>query len=232
MQMNKNLPALIIGIVALVAVVAGVVLYNNGKAPATSANKTNVNSASSGDKIKNAPPGATPAWTRGAPNAPVVLEEFGDFQCPSCAAFEPTMREIKTIYADKVRVVFRQYPLAMHPKAYDAALAAEAAGMQGADKFWAMHDLLYEKQKDWTVMEDHRKTFADYAKTLGLDVNKFNEDLVGLPAKNRVSADKQRGDFIPIKATPSLFLNNRLLLPEEMQTAKLRELIDKALAGK
>lgn len=228
--MNKNLPIVIIGIVAIIAIVGGVLLFQSSKAENNKPKTNTNNSAAAVDKYKTAPIGAQPAWSKGSANATVTLEEFADFQCPSCAQFDPTIREIKTVYGDRVRVVFRQYPLQMHPKAYDAARAAEAAGAQG--KFWEMHDLLYDKQKDWSVMENHRQTFADYAKSLGLNVEKFNDDLAGQIASSRVGLDKQRGDAIGIRATPSLFLNGRLLMPDEMQTSKLRQLIDNALQGK
>jgi protein-disulfide isomerase len=228
--MNKNLPIVIIGIVAIVAIVGGVLLFQSSKAENNKPKATANNAAPAIDKYKTAPPGAQPPWAKGSANATVTIEEFADFQCPSCAQFDPTIREIKTIYGDRVRIIFRQYPLQMHPKAYDAARAAEAAGVQG--KFWEMHDLLYDKQKDWSVMENHRLTFADYAKSLGLDVEKFNNDLVGQVASSRVGLDKQRGDAINIRATPSVFINGRLLMPDEMQTLKLRQLIDNALQRK
>jgi protein-disulfide isomerase len=229
--MNKNLPALIIGLVAIIAIVSGVYLYQNSKADNAPVAKNSSNAAPTLDKVKTAPPGAEPAWSKGAPNATVTLEEFADFECPSCGMFEPTMREIKTVYGNRVRVIFRQYPLQMHQHAYDAARAAEAAGLQG--KFWEMHDMLYDKQKSWSKeMPDARKEFEGYAKALNLNVDKFNNDLTGETANNRVAADKKRGDFIGIRATPSLFLNGRLLTVEEMQIAKLRELIEIALQGK
>ena len=226
------IPVVIIGFVAVVAIIAGVVLYQRNKAETTNYgnNSTPITKSSPADKMKTAPPGAQPAWTKGAPNATITLEEFADFECPSCAYFQPTLKEIKTVYGDRVRIVFRQYPLQMHPKAYDAARAAEAAGMQG--KFWEMHDILYEKQKDWSKSADHRTDFENYAKSLGLNTEKFRTDMVGMPASNRVSLDKQRGDYVGIRATPSIFLNGRLLTADEMQTAKLREAIENVLAGR
>lgn len=227
------IPAVIIGLVAVIAIVATVYLYQTSRAntPGPVISNANANANSNTKALKTAPPGAEPAWTKGAPNATVTLEEFADFECPSCGFFEPTMREIKTVYGDRVRVIFRQYPLQMHQHAYDAARAAEAAGQQG--KFWEMHDMLYDKQKSWSKeMPDARKEFENYAKTLGLNVDKFNNDLTGDTANSRVSADKKRGDFISIRATPSIFLNGRLLTADEMQVTKMRELIENALQGK
>lgn len=227
---NKNLPALIIGLVALIAIISGVVLYQNSKANSAPATVKSSNSAAPVDKVKTAPPGASPAWSKGAPNAVVTLEEFADFECPSCSLFQPILREVKTVYGDRVRFIFRQYPLQMHKYAGDAARAAEASGAQG--KFWEMHDLIYEKQKEWSKAASPTAEFENYAKTLGLNLEKFKTDMTAPAAIERVAADKKRGDFIGIRATPSVFLNGRLLTQDEMQVIKLRGLIESALQGK
>lgn len=235
--MNKNIPALIIGLVAVIAIISGVVLYQNSKANSSAPTPTTTKNSNSAvapveSKIKSAsaPLGASPAWSRGAPNAVVTLEEFADFECPSCSLFQPTLREIKTIYGDRVRFIFRQYPLQMHRYAADASRAAEAAGVQG--KFWEMHDLIYEKQKQWSKAPSPTAEFENYAKTLNLNLDKFKTDMSSQSAVERIAADKKRGDFIGIRATPSLFLNGRLLTPDEMQITKLRGLIENALQGK
>lgn len=234
--MNKNLPVIIIGLVALVAIIGGVYLYNSSSAKAPAPVNKNItapvnSTASPVDRTKTAPQGAQPAWSKGAPNAVVTLEEFADFQCPSCAYFQPALKEVRTAYGDRVRIIFRQYPLQMHPKAFDAARAAEAAGQQG--KFWEMHDMIYQKQKDWSLPTvDHRKEFENYAQSLGLDAAKFSNDMISDNATRRVTLDKQRGDYIQIRATPSVFLNGRLLTPDEMEVNKLRQLIDAALQSK
>ena len=140
--MKKNqskLPLTIIGLVAVVAIIGTVLFLRSGAKPPTppiNANAAQANNAAKNtNALANASPGAQPAWAKGPATAPVVIEEFADFECPSCAGFEPVIRQIKTIYGDKVRVVFRHYPLTqIHPKAYDAARATEAAGMQ--NKFW------------------------------------------------------------------------------------------------
>lgn len=238
MKKNNQLPFGIIAVVAVAAIV-GAFLYlrSANTAPGvTVKSNTNANKANPGAKTNafaNASSGAEPAWSRGPSNAPIVIEEFADFECPSCAGFEPILRQVKTIYGDKVRVVFRHYPLTqIHQKAYDAARATEAAGMQG--KFWEMHDLLYDKQKDWTVSGDHRNEFANYAKQLNLDVDKFKTDMLGMVTAARVDADKKRGDSAQIRSTPSAFLNGRPLdFTTEMGNAEaLRRAVENALQGK
>lgn len=229
--MKKNLPILIIVLVGVAAIVGAVVYFqSNQKQNKVVQENAKQNAVAATDKYKTASAGAQPAWAKGAATASVTLEEFADFQCGSCAAFSPTLREIKTVYGERVRVIFRQYPLPMHPKAEDASRATEAAGLQG--KFWEMHDLIFDKQKDWSVMLDHRKVFADYAKNLGLDVDKFNNDMVGQIAAQRIAADKQRGNQVGIRATPSVFLNGRLLTTNEMTASGMRQAIDQALQNK
>src|SRR2546426_10756281 len=111
------------------------------------------------------PNGAEPPHIRGNPNAPVTLEEFGDFQCPSCGTYYPELKKIEAEFGDKLRVIFREYPLMpMHEHALMAAQAVEAAGLQG--KFWEMHDKLYENQAQWTPAKDLVPIFVDYAKQL------------------------------------------------------------------
>ena len=238
--MKKNqskLPLTIIGLVAIVAII-GTVLYLQGARTASRTNtNTNAKQANNAPKnsnaLANASPGAQPAWAKGPATAPVVIEEFADFECPSCAAFEPVIRQIKTIYGDKVRVVFRHYPLTqIHQKAYDAARATEAAGMQ--NKFWEMHDLLYDKQKSWTTSGDHRAEFANYAQQIGLDVERFKTDMLGMVTAQRVDADKKRGDSVRIGSTPSAFLNGRPLdfATEMSNTDALRRVVESALQGK
>lgn len=210
---NKSgLPIAIIGVVLLVALIGGWWFYNNSQA--TTANKTAATSAANSGKNWNdifakAPPGANPAWSKGAPNAPVVVEEFADFQCPTCASMHPKTQELIAAYGSRIKVIFRQFPLQGHQWSYDAACAAEAAGMQG--KFWDMQNLLFTNQQNWANSTDARKIFTDYAKTLGLDVQKFSDDMVGLVAKNRVDADLQRGRAVNVASTPSFYINNQPL---------------------
>jgi protein-disulfide isomerase len=240
--MNKNkLPLVIIGCVAIAAIALFVIFWKSPKTDSApknttaAANKAASNTGGKGfNALANAPAGAQPVWSRGPATAPVTIEEFADFECPSCAHFEPFLQEIKTVYGDKVRVVFRHFPLPanVHPKAYDAARAAEAAGMQ--NKFWEMHDLLFARQRDWTVSPDHRAEYAKYAQQIGLDVEKFKTDMAGMMTASRVDADKKRGEAIPIGSTPSAFLNGRPLdFRTEMSSAEaLRRAVEGALQGK
>src|SRR5690606_17044329 len=106
----------------------------------------------------------------------VSLIEYGDFQCPSCASFYPIVRQLKETYNEQVSFVFRHFPLiSMHPNAFAASRAAEAAGNQG--KFWEMHDKLFETQSSWgQVSVNQQSLFEQYAQELGLDMEKFKTD--------------------------------------------------------
>jgi protein-disulfide isomerase len=172
----------------------------------------------------NAPQGSTPPNAKGAPNALITIEEFADFQCPTCGSMHPKVQEIRAAYGDRIRIIFRQFPLQMHPHGYEAACAAEAAGMQG--KFWEMQNQLFSNQTVWSNAPDARKIFTDYAEKLGLDVQKFSDDMIGLPVKNRVDADLQRGRALAVSSTPTFFINNR---PYEGDLNALRAAVDAEL---
>jgi len=220
---NSSLPFTIIGLVLLAALVGGWWFYQNSKSqPVKSATANKSTEANNQNIFANAKPGASPAWSKGAPNAAVTIEEFADFQCPTCATMHPKVQEIRAAYGDRVRIIFRQYPLEQHPKAYDAAVAAEAAGLQG--RFWEMQNLLFSNQQSWSMATDHRKLFEEYAQRIGLDVAKFNSDLAGTITKKRVDDDLQRGRSVKVASTPSFYINGRLA--GDLNVDRMRQVID------
>ena len=172
----------------------------------------------------------TSAHVRGNPDAPVTLEEFGDFQCPPCGQFAGFAEELLKEYDSRLRVVFRNFPLAAHEHAREAALAAEAAGFQG--KFWEMHDTLYREQSAWSKAPNARELFESYAGTLGLDMDQFKKDMDSDKARERVDSDHARGDSLGISLTPTLFINNRSLDPQEKNPEGVRAAINAALKEK
>lgn len=231
---KNNTPLLIIGAVVVLAVIGGIWLYNSSTPappkkpgdPATASNK----SSGSADVFKNAPSGAEPSWSKGALNAPVTIEEFADFACPQCAVKTPIVQEARAAYGDKVRVIFRHFPLNIpaHKNADAAALAAEAAGSQG--KFWEMENLLFKNQSSWSPPNvNPRPIFEEYARQIGLDVVQFSNDLVGMGTRSRVDKDLQRGRALNVSSTPSVYINNRLLDISEVTTENLKKLIDAEL---
>jgi protein-disulfide isomerase len=129
-----------------------------------------------------------------------------------------------------LRVVFRNFPLKMHEHAREAALAAEAAGLQG--RFWEMHDVLYREQETWSKAPNVRELFEAYAGTIGLDLDKFKKDMDGEQARARVEADHQRGESLGINITPTLFINNQPLDPKDKNPEGIRAEINAALEKK
>jgi Na+/H+ antiporter NhaA len=139
---------------------------------------------------------------RGPANAPVTIVEYGDFECPFCGQAEPVLRELLRDFGD-VRYVWRHLPLSdVHPNAVTAAEASEAAGAQGA--FWEMHDMLLERQDRLTVDD-----LIGYAAELGLDVDRFTDDLDRHAAAGRVAEDVDGADLSNVSGTPTFFINER-----------------------
>ena len=167
---------------------------------------------------------------RGNPDAPVTLEEYGDFQCPPCGMFSAFLAQLEKEYDSRLRVVFRNFPLTMHEHAREAALAAEAAGLQG--RFWEMHDVLYREQDSWSKAPNVRNLFESYAGTIGLDLNKFKNDMDSEQANARVDADRQRGESLGIKITPTLFINNQPLDSKDKNPEGIRAEINATLEKK
>jgi protein-disulfide isomerase len=166
---------------------------------------------------------------RGNPNAPVTLEEFGDFQCPPCGSFAAFGEELLKEYDSRVRIIFRHFPLSAHEHAREASLAAEAAGLQG--HFWEMHDVLYHEQAAWSKAPNARELFESYAGTVGLDVDQFKKDMDGEQAKARVDSDVARAESLEIKMTPTLYINGQPVDPKDKNPEGVRAAINAVLSG-
>ena len=147
------------------------------------------------------PAGAT---SKGNPNAKAYLVEFSDFQCPACAAFQPTVNAVTEQYKDKLLFVYRHFPLDQHAFAQKAAEAAEAANAQG--KFWEMADLLFANQDKFS--DD---LFPQLAQSLQLDQLKFTKDMNDNVIKQKIANDRAYGIRIGVNATPTFFLNGKKL---------------------
>src|SRR5262249_23070862 len=165
---------------------------------------------------------------RGPSNAPLTLEIYGDFQCPACATASRVVDELQREYQGKMRVILHEYPLEMHRHAKEAAMAAEAAGLQG--KFWEMHDALYQYQDVWSKITDVSFFFESYARMIGLDLQQFNEDRKSMKVEDMVIEDGTDGMARGVQNTPTLFLNGNLL--KAFTKDKLKEVIDTTLAEK
>jgi protein-disulfide isomerase len=219
--MKRYLPFVIVAVVALATIGSGAMLYR-AKRPHVSAIPE--------DKTLSAKSDAESPHVRGNPDAPVTLEEYGDFQCPPCGMFSVFLGQLEKEYDSRLRVIFRNFPLKAHEHAREAALAAEAAGMQG--RFWEMHDVLYREQETWSKAPNAREMFESYAGTIGLDLNKFKKDMDSEQARARVEADRQRGDSLGIQTTPTMFINNQPVDAKDRNPDGIRAEINAALQKK
>jgi protein-disulfide isomerase len=141
----------------------------------------------------------------GATTAPVTVVEFSDFQCPFCQRAVPTLKKVREVYGDKVRVVWKDFPLTqIHPQAFKSAEAAHCAGEQG--KFWDYHDKLFANQE--ALQADDLKK---YASDLGLDAAKFGPCLDSSKYAERVRDGVSAGSRLGVNSTPTLYINGRML---------------------
>jgi len=161
------------------------------------------------------------APSRGNPEAKLAIVEFSDFQCPFCRRVGPTLEQIEREYGDQVRIVFKHLPLAMHAKAPAAHAASEAAHRQG--KFWQMHDLIFSDQANMSP-----EKYVEYAKQLGLDVDRFQRDVASADVKSRIDADSQEAARLGVTGTPAFFVNGRFLSGAQPFPA-FKQLIDQEL---
>ena len=138
---------------------------------------------------------------QGPADAPVILVEYGDFQCPYCGAAYPVVKDVQRHMGDRLRFVFRNFPISTsHPHAQGAAEAAEAAGAQG--KFWEMHDMLYEHQA--MLDQGHLQRMAQQ---VGVDGERFKEDMAERRYEKRVRDDFMSGVRSGVNGTPTFFIN-------------------------
>ena len=215
--MKRYLPFLIIAAVLLAALAAGALMYKSERAEQLQTSKTPIPT-----------PSFDPSLPRDNSRALVTLEEYGDYQCPPCGNLHPVLKTVKEEFGDRVRFIFHQFPLIqLHPYAYFAAQAAVAAGFQG--RFWEMHDMIYRNQSSWSSASDVRPIFIGYARQLGLDTDRFINDLAGTQANAIIVSDLKRGQAFGVKATPTVFIDGREIPFEKLTVDNLRNEIKKRL---
>ena len=152
--------------------------------------------------------------SRGSGGAPVVIVEYGDYECPPCFArqYHVIIDRLLEKYPQTVRYEFRHFPLEkIHPNALPAAMTAEAAGAQG--KFWEMHKLLLSSHQRWYRNPNARDVFVELAGKLGLDMKKFMSDLDSKALETKVRQDQTAGFEQGIQATPTFLINGKKLDP-------------------
>jgi protein-disulfide isomerase len=143
---------------------------------------------------------------RGPERPQLTLVEFGDYQCPSCGAYHPFVKEILSRYPQKLRLEFHHYPLiSIHPNSMAAAIAAEAAGEQG--HYWEMHDALFEHQQEWAGSPNAQEQFVSLAGRLGMDTNKFTQSMKSPVLQERILKDVAQAQDLKVQAVPTFFIN-------------------------
>lgn len=157
----------------------------------------------------------------------VSLVEYGDFQCPACGQYHPLVKQLIEKYNNDIQFQFRNYPLQqIHPNARAASRAAEAAAKQ--NKYWEMHDLLYEQQDSWNSSSAANTVFEAYAGQLGLNVAKFKTDFASSEVNSIITADFNEGTKLGVTSTPTFFLQGKKI--ENPQTLdEFSKLIDEAI---
>jgi protein-disulfide isomerase len=189
--MSKQFLALI---AAIIVVFAGIIAFGGKKSEAPSGKSA----------------AAATQHFKGNEKATVTLTEYGDFQCPYCKQYEPTVQQVVETNKDKIRFQFRNFPIVnIHQNAFAAARAAEAADQQ--KKFWEMHDALYETTnwQVWTNSGAPTKLFENYAQQIGLNVEQFKKDFASSKVNSAVNADVDAGNKLGVTGTPTFFLNGK-----------------------
>ena len=140
------------------------------------------------------------------------------------------MNTIHASYGSRIKFIYRNFPLTqIHKNAYDASVAAEAVYLQDANKFWEMQNQLFTNQAVWSNMPDARPTFKEYVQKIGLDVVRWETDVAGMMAKNRVGADMERGRALNVGGTPTIYINGQPVSNPQMSVEGMRQIIDAEL---
>jgi protein-disulfide isomerase len=146
---------------------------------------------------------------KGNPESGVLLVEYSDFQCPACANAAPAISQLVENFGDQFALEYRHFPLQRHPHARIAAQAAEAAGIQG--KFWEMHDMLFEKQNEWSHSPRPNQHFRAYAREIGINEDRFRYDLESDQVIERVSEHFEEAMDLGLPGTPAFVFNGEII---------------------
>lgn len=178
-------------VIAAVLVIAGIAIFSKGG----SSNTITDIDTTIGHKL-------------GPDTAKVKIVEFGDFQCPACAAAAEAFEQAQKQNAEDVQIIFRHFPISeIHKNAKQASMAAEAAANQ--NKFWEMYQRLFQAQDSWAGLTDPTNIFVSYAQELGLDEGKFKDDLSSSATKEIVERDNDYGISAGVSQTPTFYINGK-----------------------
>jgi protein-disulfide isomerase len=214
--MSSYRPFLIIGLVLLVAAAGTALLLDSNQR----GNSLPTSDTESIDKAKST-----------SADTVVTLEEFGDYQCPPCGQLHPTLKKLKQEYGANLNFIFRNLPLTkIHKNSLAAARAAEAARMQ--NRFWEMHDLLYENQDLWKDDINPRSIFIKFATDLGLNTWQFTRDMDDKQIQMRIEADEDAAAKQGIDGAPTILINGRQLRAEMTTPEGVRKGIELMLSAR
>ncbi len=205
----KNIPLFILTLVGTFALVIAVSVIFSKKAsqPLDQTRLTN--------DMKNATGSAQPK---------VTIVEFSDFQCPACKAASPLVKQLVSTYKDQVKLVYRNFPLPQHQYGQLAAMAAETAGSVG--KYWEFHDVLFEKQEEWSALQENQviDQFAKYAESVNIPGDLMRQSLKEKTFESRVLKDVADGNALGVSSTPSFYVNG-----QRIQTSSLQQTVENLL---
>ncbi len=151
----------------------------------------------------------------GPADAQVTVIEYSDFECPFCAQYALILDTLRQKYGDRVKFVYRFFPLSDHPYATITAKVAYAASLQG--KFWQMHDLLFKNQEEWSKSSDPRPLFDSYAKSLGLDLDQFHADADAQSTTDFITKQAAAGKKAGVTHTPWFVVGDQVVLPRNLE---------------
>jgi protein-disulfide isomerase len=220
--MSKQFLAIL---VVVVLIFAGIIIATSSKS------STSSSSSSTTQATKN---------IEGQGKDGVTLVEYGDFQCPYCGEYYSTVKQVQQEYNQQITFQFRNFPLvSIHQNAFAGARAAEAAAQQ--NKFWQMHDLLYEENvqyydsnetlASWINASDPTTYFDKYASELGLNVAKFSQAYNSTKVNDEINADMSAGNKLGIDATPTFYLDGKQVTLGN-SVSSFEAVINKAIAQK
>lgn len=212
--LKRNLPILLIGILT-VGIFGGIIVLSQFKKENPTPQKVEI--------VPEETLVSTDSLYVGKEDAPVVLVEFADFECPACKVFSPIIKKFYNDNQDIIKVVLKHYPLPQHTLAKSAANAAEAAGEQG--KFWEYATVLYENQPNFS-----RDNYIKFAGDIGLDVTKFANDLDANKYNDKIKRDMDLANSLNVNATPTFYLNGKKMVFSTFDdfTQQIQDEINKA----
>jgi len=160
---------------------------------------------------------------QGPVGAPVIIEEFSDFQCPACKRALTTLRDLLSQYPGQIRLVFRHFPLSGHTWAAIAHQAAECAGQGG--RFWEYHDKLYGNQSLWSTPTNPTEKFLIYAQDVGLNLDSFAACLTDKSVTKKIAQVKSEGEARQVRSTPTFFVNGQRVVGAVELKARIHSII-------